>query len=197
MKKKILILSSTLVILASLFFNPKQEQKDLFVYTPEKFVDRKSFMEWIGLVQYRPHQHHTNYRLKSDLKIIGTTMLFYFLDDDSPNYPNNPQYMDFSSTIFMAHHLYGKDKALPKNWQMPESWEKLNDSGTPYIFCISPGAEYTGSATTPICIVRDGYQVYLDNFPVVYEDGHVATLNREQAQKIWKKSIDKYSTDPD
>ena len=196
MKKKILILSSTLIILASLFFNPKQEPKDLFVYTPEKRVYRKSFMEWIGLVPSRSH-HHTFYRLKSDLKIIGTTVAVYFADGDKLNYPENPQNMEFDSTRFMARHLDGKDKALPKNWQMPESWRKLNDSGIPYIFCIAPGAEYTGSATTPICIVRDGYQVYPDNFPVVYEDGHVATLNREQAQKIWQESIDKYSTDPD
>ena len=46
-----------------------------------------------------------------------------------------------------------------------------------------------GSSITPVFIEKDGFQASKITFVAVFEDAHVETINREQAEKYWKKAI--------
>ncbi|MCM8529852.1 MAG: hypothetical protein NE330_01720, partial [Lentisphaeraceae bacterium] len=69
-----------------------------------------------------------------------------------------------------------------------DNWQAFNHSNAPYVFLLKEGDKYTGSTDVPIFIVRDGYQVYPDRYSVVYEDGHVMSVKRNEAIPLWKKA---------
>ena len=112
----------------------------------------------------------------------------YFTDDVSLNYPKSPQDFDFDETLFYPRHLRGTYISLPENWQVPTNWESFNQSTAPYVFLRSVEDKYTGSANTPMFIVRNGYQVLPDYYPVVYEDGHVGIVSKKEAIELWKSA---------
>ncbi|MCM8534632.1 MAG: hypothetical protein NE334_01710 [Lentisphaeraceae bacterium] len=127
-------------------------------------------------------------REKSRLKQLGTTVAIYFSDETPATYPKGPLEFDIDTSLFFPRHLKGKYIRLANSWHVPDNWQAFNHSNAPYVFLLKEGEEYTGSADVPLFIVRDGYQAYPGLYSVVYEDGHVMSVKRDEAIELWKKA---------
>lgn len=125
---------------------------------------------------------------KSRLKQLGTTLAMYYTDGGDNYYPKNPQAFDIDISLFYPSHLSGKYIELPKDWKIPDSWEKLNQSNSPYVFLRSPEDKYTCSAVIPMFITRYGYQGGENYYQAVYEDGHVSNVPYVEAVELWKQA---------
>lgn len=164
----------------------ERKEVDLRVYVPGSYKVNRDLMEVLGL--YKVRRHHPSLREKSNLKQIGTTVAMYYTDGGNSHYPKNPQAFDIDISLFYPSHLSGKYIELPKNWKIPDSWEKLNQSNSPYVFLRSPEDKYTCSAVIPMFITRYGYQGGENYYQVVYEDGHVSNVPYDEAVELWKQA---------
>ncbi len=146
-------------------------------------VDRPTLLERLGI---EPREKSRNITVKNQLKNIGTEVAVYFSDKLTGTYPENPQEFKLDKDNFYLRYLQRTDKELSKDWQIPDSWEKLNNSSSPFLFVGKAGEKYTGSAEKPVFIIKNGYQTQLDLFDVVFEDGHVEYLKLGDAEKYWQ-----------
>lgn len=183
-----------LIVMASLFIGfligammMKTEKKlDSAIYIPGEYKVQRSAMEILGLARVRRNSKVA--KEKSYLKQLGTTVAMYYTDGGSTAYPENLQNFDFDISLFRPRHLRGKYIELPENWKLPNNWESYNQSNTPFIFVRSPEDNYKGSAKVPMFITRNGYQAGKGLYQLVYEDGHVSTVSKDEAIKLWKKA---------
>ena len=126
---------------------------------------------------------------KSYLKNLGTGVATYFADGTFDDYPENPNDMELAVEKLRLKHLRGTDKEMPYDWSFPDTWDEFNKSEVPFIFVRSPGEEYEGSANKVIFIIKEGYGALKGYYHAVYEDAHVDTISREEAEKLWKKVL--------
>ena len=124
----------------------------------------------------------------SRLKQLGTTVGAYFAENPDRTYPLNPQEFDFDIALFHTSYLEGTNRGIPENWQIPNTWAEFNQSNCPYLFTRKAHEKFTGSATKVLFIFKHGYSFYDYQLAVVYEDGHIARINKTQAIAIWKKA---------
>ena len=164
----------------------EQREVDPKVHVPGSYKIHRGMMEILGLAKVRRHPPAA--REKSNLKQLGTTVAMYYTDGGDNHYPQNPQAFDFYIDLFHPRHLSGKYIELPQDWKIPDSWEKLNQSNSPFVFLRSPEDKYTGNALIPMFITRYGYQAGENYHQVVYEDGHVSSVTYDEAVELWKQA---------
>ena len=163
-----------------------EQELDPRVYVPREYKVQRGVMEILGLARVRRHSKAA--REKSNLKQLGTTVAMYYTDGGSTAYPENPQSFDFDTSLFRPRHLSGTYIELPEDWKCPSSWEAFNQSLSPYVFVRSIQDGYAGASNVPMFIVRNGFQALPNMFQLVYEDGHVSTVSKDEAIKLWKKA---------
>ena len=124
--------------------------------------------------------------MKVHFEILGTQIVNYFDNDALATYPENPNDMELAIDLFSYSYL-AKNKNLPVGWVLLDKWDEFN-SKAPLVFLRKPGEKYEGSATKPVFIIKDGFQTRNENV-IVFEDGHVETLTKAQAQVYWDEAF--------
>ena len=105
---------------------------------------------------------------KRYLKGIGSYIYMNFSEGGDTSYPQSPSDFEFDPELIGN----GNDT----------SWETLSRTSEFYFFC-NENSYFTGSEFTPIAISKKSH--YLQNlYFVLYEDGHVETINAFDALKL-------------
>ena len=192
--KKMLIVLSLFALIPIILITLSAEEDEIVEYNSEGQIifrpkeyrpSRKNFMQLIGMEPV-PRGRWKMMKVKHKLNSLGAA--FWRKSEDTPNfiYPANPNEILDNNILFFLSHLTGTNKGLSEDWVLPDTWDKLNESNSPFLFLGKAGGVYSESATIPLFIIKNGYQPYPDMFAVVFEDGHVETIDREQADKYWK-----------
>ena len=190
MKSKVLLTLVVGAIISTFAYNVIHSNRERALY-PEKHPHtytppRNIIFEALGRGRVR-HNDRRIAKERSRLKQIGTTVAMYYSDGRSSSYPSNPQLFDIDTSILGAVYA-SPEKELPKDWQVPETWAEFNQSKAAYVFLRSPSEEYTGSSAIPMFIIRPEFNANPHCRQVVYEDGHVGCLKKDDAIKLWKKA---------
>lgn len=125
---------------------------------------------------FRP-SHQNSYRklakMKSILKQIGTSVAMYYTDGESNKYPANPGVFEIDE-----HLIYTKETS---------NWLEIS-LNSPYLFLPNDGDEYTGSPEKALAINWEHHNIP-PYYQVVWEDGHVSTVSKEEAKKLMHSSF--------
>ena len=132
----------------------------------------------------RSHNHAAS-RRKSHLKSIGQAVAIYFVDVVTPNatYPKNVHLFEFDEKIFQLSRI-------------PDNWQELNESNSPFLFVRSVNDVYEGDATKVMFVEKEGHSVFKgkrDLYFAVFEDGHVEGLSGAECEKYWSRIKDNQS----
>ena len=120
----------------------------------------------------RKHTYRKLAKVKSRLKQIGTTVAMYYADGASNKYPANPSLFEIDESF-----IYTKETS---------NWLDLS-LNSPYLFLPNEGDEYTGSADKPLAINWEHFNIP-PYYQVVWEDGHVSSVSKEEAEKLFHSS---------
>lgn len=127
------------------------------------------------------------YKEASYLKQLGTTTAMYFIDGTTSKYPSNPQELDIDPSILETRKNEPKLQ-LHDDWEAPDNWQDFNTSNAAYAFLRTPGETYTGSSLTPLFIIKPNYRYNPNCRQVVFEDGHLECVSKEDTIALWKKA---------
>ncbi len=124
---------------------------------------------------FKPHRHsgHKIAKMKSKLKQIGTTVAMYYTDEGDNKYPANPSLFEIDESI-----IYTKETS---------NWLEIS-LNSPYLFLPNEGDTYTGSAEKPLAINWEHLNIP-PYYQVVWEDGHVSAVTKEEANKLMHSSF--------